>query len=438
MLTLRGIIKTSVANLLGGGLSFLLSVLVARLLTPGENGYYAQFVLIYNLVFIFLNFGLGNGLTYYSAKNQLNPKQALGFIAKLAVILLIVIGIMVLLVVHSEFFQLVLQRFDIPLPMFLAGLVCGLLFLLLNLVAALLLGQQKYDAFNLSTIFRSLFPIILIGLFCFWWKNELVFAGLTSLGMLLALGYVLWCARGISAAMESGGTSQPVIEAKALFGYSLLAYFSNLLHYSSMRGVAFSLSYYHSAEYVGYFSLSLILLESVLILPGAMGQILFPKSSGNEFNADSVNYLIRISVLVGLFASVATWLLGPWLVHAILGARYEAVGTTFALMAPSVLIMAIPRILSQVLSGRGKPQYPLYAATLSSMVCVLASFFLVPRYGIAAAAATINMISAVTALITVWGYARACHTTLRAALLPTRADVMSIWRFTANRFASRV
>ena len=64
MLRARHILSTTGATLVSGGLVLGLTLLVARALTPEENGYYAQYVLVFNLVYIGLNFGLGPSSTF--------------------------------------------------------------------------------------------------------------------------------------------------------------------------------------------------------------------------------------------------------------------------------------------------------------------------------------------------------------------------------------
>ena len=70
MLRARHILSTTGATLASGGFALGLTILVARLLTPEQNGHYAQFVLVFNLVYIGLNFGLGPASTFFVASNR--------------------------------------------------------------------------------------------------------------------------------------------------------------------------------------------------------------------------------------------------------------------------------------------------------------------------------------------------------------------------------
>ena len=70
-LRLRHVFTTSASNIAVGLVSLALTVLVARSLTPQENGYYSEFLLIFNLYYFFFNFGMGPSFTYYLSSGKL-------------------------------------------------------------------------------------------------------------------------------------------------------------------------------------------------------------------------------------------------------------------------------------------------------------------------------------------------------------------------------
>lgn len=75
MLKFRHLFTTAGATIAGGGLGLLFTLVAARLLSPSENGSYAQFVLIFNLYYILINFGLGPASTYFISSGQLSEQQ---------------------------------------------------------------------------------------------------------------------------------------------------------------------------------------------------------------------------------------------------------------------------------------------------------------------------------------------------------------------------
>jgi O-antigen/teichoic acid export membrane protein len=75
MLSARYILSTTGSTVVGGGLQLALTVVAARLLTPEQNGHYAQFILIFNLAFIGLNFGLGPASTFFVASGRASVRD---------------------------------------------------------------------------------------------------------------------------------------------------------------------------------------------------------------------------------------------------------------------------------------------------------------------------------------------------------------------------
>jgi O-antigen/teichoic acid export membrane protein len=402
MLNIYNVFKTSIANLLSGGASFLLSVTVARFLCPEENGHYAQFSLISNLFFIFFNFGLGNGLTYFISNGSMSLSQAKIFCKNIVLLSLLIIGIIFLLVFISSDIRKVLSNFDVPIIIFLMGILGGCLLLAINMCSFVFLGERKYDLFNLSTFNRNFIPLMLVFGCALEVKNALSFSLATILGLFITL---CWGRSKLRINLEANKLeNRKNFYLRQMWSYSLPSYLANLLHYASNRGLAFSLSYFKTIEEVGYLLLALIFLESVLIVPGAIGQILFPKVSDNDFNPEKINFMLRISIVIGLVVSIGVYICSPTLIHLLLGPAYDKVGQVFSLLAPSVLLLTIPKILSQVLSGRGLPYYPLYAGVLSAILSLYIGFFQVHTYGLQACIYAVNFISLITATITILGY----------------------------------
>src|SRR5712692_12056479 len=75
MFKLKHVFTTASAMLVGGGLSVLLTLWTARLLTPLQNGHYAQFLFIFNLYYILINLGLGPASTYFISSGQVGERQ---------------------------------------------------------------------------------------------------------------------------------------------------------------------------------------------------------------------------------------------------------------------------------------------------------------------------------------------------------------------------
>jgi O-antigen/teichoic acid export membrane protein len=195
-----------------------------------------------------------------------------------------------------------------------------------------------------------------------------------------------------------------------------------------MRGLLLILSYYYDPEYVGFFSLSLVLLETVLVIPGVVGQLLFPQSSSPQFNHGLTDTIMRLNVYVGFLTIIGVIFLAPLIIGLIFDLKYQPVATALIHLTPSIVLLGVPRILSQVLSGQGHPEYPLYAAIISFFLGGALAFLSIPAYGVTGAAWITNFVSMVTAIITVYGYTRLRGVSIEEVFRPKNSDLELVSR----------
>lgn len=437
MLRPRHIITTTSATLVTGGLGLVFTLLAARLLTPSENGSYAQFVLIFNLYYILLNFGLGPASTYFISSGLLSERRVISLNVKVVGVIGAVSAVCLAALWLGNGAQWVETRFKISVDILVAGFVAGFFLLVLNQALAILIGKKSFETVNLLNIVKMALPFPIVALVLQMLAGEIGFvvAMLISLVMASLLGMKL-----VSRNFVSAHHVDPAVDsrlARSIFRYGGLVYASNVMHYISMRGLLIILSYCFAPEYVGFFSIALVLLEALLVIPGVIGQLIFPHSSDPQFDYGLTDTIMRLNLYAGILTVVSLLWLAPWGIGWILGAKYEPVTITLMHLAPSVVLLAIPRILSQVLSGRGHPEYPLYAAIISFFVGGAIALWSIPTYGPAGAAWATNFVSGVTAVVTVYGYTRLRSVRIGDVFLPRRADLDLLCR-AAQRIAVRL
>lgn len=432
---LRHILSTAGATVVGGGLQLALTVLVARLLTPEQNGHYAQFTLIFNLVFIGLNFGLGPASTFFIASGRALVQDVLKVNIAVLIRLVILIGALSVMTYWTDFAQVIESTLKLPETLLYTGIVAGLVFLALNQMLAVLMGIHRYDMVNVLSVARSGGPLLVVA----GWALAAV-PNVNSVSVAHAVGLALALALSIGVAglsVERTGLGVPrgggAAVLRGMLGYGSLVYLSNLLHYLAMRGMLLLLSYYSVPESVGFFSLALLLLEVTLLLPSAIGQLVFPQSSSVDFDRGQTHAVVRVNLYVSLVLIMFIITLAAPAVSLLMGASYVPVARVLAHLAPSVVLLAIPRILSQLLSGQGHPRYPLFAAAVSLVLGAALAVWAIPRWGIFGAAWVTNLVSAITALVTVVGYCRVHGVRAGDLLFPRWQDWAALRRLVCTR-----
>jgi O-antigen/teichoic acid export membrane protein len=421
MLRLRHILSTSAASIVGGGLGLVLAFAVARLLTPAENGHYAQFSVVMNLVFIGLNFGLGTASTYYLASGRLTLASIVRLNLRFTVVVAGSIGAVAALLLATRLGEAAARGAGMPLPILCIGLVAGALLLAVIHVAAILFGAHRYDRANLVNVMRSgaALPLVVAAAALTGSSVPVATAHAATLALvLMAALAMLPRAPQSSTAGAAGGAG-----VRELLRFGGQAYLSNLLHFAAMRGLLIVLSATTDAEQVGYFNLALLILEALLLLPSAIGQLVFPQSSSAAFDRKLVESVLRLNLALGVMMALAALALARPVVRLLLGEPYDAVGSAMLHLAPAVALMTVPRILSQLLTGQGHPEYPLLAAVLSTAGAAGLAWAWVPTHGIAGAAWVCNVVALITAAVTILGYMRTQRTSISELLRPRRSDL---------------
>ncbi|MEK6805937.1 MAG: polysaccharide biosynthesis C-terminal domain-containing protein [Pseudomonadota bacterium] len=423
MLRLRHILSTGAATFVAGALNLVLVFVAARLLDPAQNGHYAQFLFVMNLVFIGFNFGITPASTYYLAVGIWTlPRTVLfnaWFLGMLAGAMLICCAIL-----RTGLLDETLWRtFQVPIPLLMSGLVAGTLLMGVNQVIALMMGCHRYDRANVVSLLRSALPLISVLAAGVVVGGPLAIATGQTLAM---VGVLIIGARLLQGSIAPTGRSPGGAPQESIWRYGGLAYLSNLFHFIAIRGLLLYLSFYAAPDLVGYFNIALLLLEALLLLPSTIGQLIFPQSSSPAFDRTLLESLLRINLYVAFLIAALVALLARPFVPLLLGSDYSSVGAVLVHLTPSIVLLSIPRILSQVLSGRGHPEYPLAAALAGAALGALLAPWWIPSVGAVGAAWITNAVSLVTAAITITGYSNVQHVRIREIFTPQIDDFVRV------------
>jgi O-antigen/teichoic acid export membrane protein len=212
--------------------------------------------------------------------------------------------------------------------------------------------------------------------------------------------------------------------------YGVKSYTANLLTFFNYRLDSFLVNAFSGVGAVGLYSTSVSTAEILYYLPNAVSGALFPKVAGMDPETASAltARLARIVLAVLLPAAALFGWAGTWLIPGIFGKPFQSAVQAFLLLLPGIVGIALSKILSADLSGRGKPQYASYTALITLGVTISLDLLLIPRWGIngAAVASSVAYLSS-AALSALW-FCSTTGTRLRQLLIPTVADVELVIR----------
>jgi len=159
---------------------------------------------------------------------------------------------------------------------------------------------------------------------------------------------------------------------------------------------------------VGLYSVSVLVSQSLFLIPTALGSSLLPVfSSANQARVtDMMNQALRMTLLVSCLAAVVLGLSSPYLLP-LFGSAYREATTTFLLLLPGTALYSLMHMTTVYWdSFVRKPEVNLYLAALSAGLDIAVLLVLVPRLGLPGAAIASSGAYVVAMAVSLWLYKR--------------------------------
>ncbi len=381
----RSVTITLAARLGALAVSVVASVILARALGPLGRGEYALIVLIPALIQFGGGFGLDQATTYLVARRR-EEAAAIGLtLAGAAALLgLLLVALYAALSVIPAYTHY-LER---------AGAEARLVWVLIALLpislpttvlTGAILGLERFRSYNLVTL---VWPVVNLG---------------------LLLGLVVILNRGVGGAvLASAGASvlSLVTAAATLFylaperkswksevvkeacSYGARAHAANLAWLIHYRADMLLVGYMAGPAALGFYAVAVGVAEKLYLAPSAVGTVIFPRiaatspAEARRLTPRAVRHSLWLTlVLALLIAAVAR----P-LVRGLFGASFVPAVIPLWLLLPGVVSLAMGRVLSADLNGRGLPGVVARANASMAVLNLLLNLWWIPLWGIAGAA----------------------------------------------------
>lgn len=152
---------------------------------------------------------------------------------------------------------------------------------------------------------------------------------------------------------------------------------------------------------VGYFSVATRFVEILIFIPMILAQTISPvltkirTQSEQEYIRKSQQFM-NMSLWVSMLAAATTSAISYWLVLYLFGEAYLPAVIILQIMSFKVASLALSNTAGSMLVIEGLQKYAIWRDVLGCVVCVALNWYLLPRYGVVAAA-IISIISNITA-----------------------------------------
>lgn len=152
---------------------------------------------------------------------------------------------------------------------------------------------------------------------------------------------------------------------------------------------------------VGYFSVATRFVEILLFIPMILAQTISPVLTKVRTQDEAEYYrksqqFMNLSLWLSLLAAVCTSAISYWLIFYLFGEAYMPAVIILQIMSFKVVSLALSNTAGSMIVIEGLQKYAVGRDVLGCAVCVLLNWYLLPRYGVVAAA-VISIISNVVA-----------------------------------------
>ena len=382
---------TFTASVISMFFNFVVIILLGRYLGADNLGLYRMTSTIFAISVLVAGIGIPGAITKYTAEYK-EDKTRFSQIISSAVIISMIVGIICTGAMYGSSQELA-HVFHMPeltfllkvlSPVFPFALTAGVLLGLLN-------GLRTMKKHGTARIFQSALmisitaPLLYLGLGVFGAVCGVV---LSSAGYCFLLAW--FCRDHLKMTLNNiCATARELLTfGSQIFGASAV----NLINY---RADTIFIGYFLTAAAVGQYAVAVELGQFFWLIPNAVQTITYPATSEywskknyralHKMVDKSIKYtaciLLPIAVGVGIFAeSIVSSIFGEGFNSAVLPLRILLVGT--ALQGATI------RAVGSSLTGVGRPDISLKLVTISAVTNIVLNILLIPKFGIAGAAAT--------------------------------------------------
>lgn len=397
---LTGVFSSNIFIILAG---LLVSVILTRKLGPDGFGIYSAILVIPLLVVSFAQLGIRGSSIYHIGRKEFNQRDIVAGIL-LILVMTSVLGVLItgaglLLMEDESFTDLYMILVLMLIPFRLAMAYFGGIFI----------GKEQIGRSNFMNWFSEV--IHLTAVIVFVWLMDWQIVG-ALLALLVSHVFItIWALHFLNKEFKLHLHFQLEI-IRSLLSMGFLFALSFVIIQLNFRIDVLLLKELSTMEEVGYYSLGVSIAEKLWQLPFAIGIVLMSRTV-NTADQDAINKttarLVRVSLIAGLIASVAIYLLSPWILPAIWGENFRPSIMIIQYILPGILFISTYRILSSRLSGIGKPQVSIYVFLPALVINILLNLWWIPNYGALGAVMATNVSYTLGSLAYIVVYSKIVH-----------------------------
>ena len=409
-------------------INIAISIILVRSLGQEGRGFYTMAILLPDMLYTFLNLGLGTAIVYFLGSQKHSVEEVIQeniYVLSILTFFGVGIGFGIAYWAGDLLFP------DIAKEYLLLGLLIYPLQLLTAFLVAIFQGKQDFRNYNLPTMVSGLMMLLL----------SVIFVWLMKLGIFGAiLGNIISKSTGLLFLIISIiKTYKPKLKLlskirydsfKQFFRYGMTAQVANSIAYINYRADYFLLNSIKGAASVGIYSVAVELAEKLWGPTSAITLVLLPRIASLENNTDQQIQLTAFVSRVVVWVSLILTLVSLGFSELVIGYLYtdEFSGSIlpFRIILLGIMSLNLTKLLGSDIAGRGKPEVNLKIALTAAITNVTFNLILIPIWGIPGAAASSSISYTVQTIISLAWYHKTYQVPIRAFFIFTKADLIML------------
>ena len=403
-------------------------VMSARLLGPQGRGELAAAILWPSALLVLGSMGLNQSMVFHTGR-RLFPASEIWtggiVLAALRSAVVILAGLVVL--------PLVLRTYPRVVQISaLALLLTTPIWILSGCAGSLLQGRLKLAIFNATRAATPLFYAAALGLVMLLRKADLAYVVVAQIfGLVAGAGVTL-------GLLQKDGRPRLAwngAACRALAKYGLKTQFESVNTYINQRADQLLLSLFVPPRELGLYVVAVTLSSVVAFFPQAMGIVTLANGSNLPpvEAKQTIAHSFRLSFVWLFVTCAAIFVVAPWLVTFLFGARFAGAVLACRILLPGTLFLGLRQVLYEGARALGRPAVPSYAEGFGTVVTIVGLSLLLPRFGFVGAAIASTFAYGTSLLFILLIFNRGLGMGFRRLFLATRNPLSSGQEFSLQR-----
>lgn len=351
------------------------AVVTARYLGPEGNGIIASLMVYPSLFMTIGSLGIRQAAAYFVGQNRYSLNDIYG--AVLAIWLVTSVFCLVSTYVLIKYFT----KGDYSETLIMLAIIAIPFSLYNTYSSGIFLGKQNIKEFNqinwIPAVLNFCFTFLLVAIFPFGVMGSMLgtFIGVAVLPFFIVIK------------MKKIVSVKPVFNMviiKSMLSLGIVYAISLLVTALNYKVDIILLNKYSTVFELGIYSKSANIVQYLWEIPTLVSTLVFSRSVGAKDPKEislKVCRLLRFSCVLILVASVFMYVLSPFIINILFGAKFAQSAMVLKILLPGVLLLTVFKVLNMDVAGKGKPWLSMKAMVPAVIINIVLNIIWIPNYG---------------------------------------------------------